>query len=166
MKGNLKMKKLNNKGFTLIELLAVIVILAIVVAITIPAVLSSINNARSSAFQTSVNTVADWVEREYQAYLINDESVQHVDDKFRAVCGNVSVTNHLNLDGSGGSCLALTKEFLQAAGVKPENYDLSASSITVNSSGRACVTLKASSNGDYSNDASNATTATKTSSGC
>ena len=56
MRGNLKMKRLNNKGFTLIELLAVIVILAIVVAITIPAVLSSINSARRDRKSTRLNS--------------------------------------------------------------------------------------------------------------
>ena len=90
MRGNLKMKRLNNKGFTLIELLAVIVILAIVVAITIPAVLSSINSARSSAFETTAKTVADWVEREYQAFLVGDTNIQNVDANFTTACPSLS----------------------------------------------------------------------------
>ncbi len=46
------MKKLNNnkKGFTLIELLAVIVILAILVMVAIPAVTKYLNSARQGTF--------------------------------------------------------------------------------------------------------------------
>lgn len=152
MKGNLKMKKLNNKGFTLIELLAVIVILAIVVAITIPAVLSSINSARTSAFETTAKTVADWAEREYQAYLVNKESIQKVDQSFKDACAG------LNLDGSGGTCGGLTDtgkrdKFLTAAGVDPKNY--SNVSVVIKDNGRACVKLYASSTGDYKNESGN-----------
>ena len=45
------MKKLNKKGFTLIELLAVIVILAILVAVAIPAVTRYLNTAREGTYQ-------------------------------------------------------------------------------------------------------------------
>ena len=44
------MKKLNKKGFTLIELLAVIVILAILVAVAIPAVTRYLNTAREGTY--------------------------------------------------------------------------------------------------------------------
>lgn len=150
MKGNLKMKRLNNKGFTLIELLAVIVILAIVVAITIPAVLSSINSARSSAFETTAKTVADWVEREYQAFLVGDTNIQNVDTNFSTACT-------LSSTGSGGSCVLTDentrKAFLKAAGVDPKNY--SAATVEIQANGRACVQLTASSTGDYKNESGN-----------
>ena len=146
------MKKLNNKGFTLIELLAVIVILAIVVAITIPSVLSSIDNTRKKAFQTSVDTVADWVERQYQAFLIGDETVQNVDSAFASAtngCGNLPKTP---LTAPTSCALGDKSAFLKAAGVNPNNYDLSSVSITVNTSGRACVKMKANTtDGDYKN---------------
>lgn len=150
MKGNLKMKKLNNKGFTLIELLAVIVILAIVVAITIPAVLSSINSARTSAFETTAKTVGDWVEREYQAFLVGDTNIQNVDTNFSTACT-------LSSTGAGGTC-NLTAEatrtaFLKAAGVDPKNY--SAATVEIQANGRACVQLTASSTGDYKNESGN-----------
>ena len=44
------MKKTNKKGFTLIELLAVIVILALLVAVAIPAVTKYLNTARKGVF--------------------------------------------------------------------------------------------------------------------
>lgn len=145
------MKKLNNKGFTLIELLAVIVILAIVVAITIPAVLSSINSARSSAFNTTAKTVADWVEREYQAFLVGDTGIQNVDSNFTTACNSLSST------GSGGTCTltdaTIRKGFLTAAGVNPDNY--SDASVVLLANGRACVKLTANSSGDYKNESGN-----------
>ena len=144
------MKKLNNKGFTLIELLAVIVILAIVVAITIPAVLSSINSARTSAFETTAKTVGDWVEREYQAFLVGDTNIQNVDTNFSTACT-------LSSTGAGGTC-NLTAEatrtaFLKAAGVDPKNY--SAATVEIQANGRACVQLTASNTGDYKNESGN-----------
>ena len=147
MKGNLKLKRLNNKGFTLIELLAVIVILAIVVAITIPAVLSSINSARTSAFKTTAKTVADWAEREYQALMVNNSDIQKVDDSFKNACS-------IPLNGNGGSCTfdtdAKREAFLTAAGVNPKNY--SAASVEILPNGRACVILTAAAGGDYDNE--------------
>ena len=49
------MKKMNKKGFTLIELLAVIVILAILVAVSIPAVTKYLATARSGTFASNAS---------------------------------------------------------------------------------------------------------------
>ncbi len=48
------MKKQNKKGFTLMELLAVIVILAILLGVAIPAVSSYINSSRKSGYTDNV----------------------------------------------------------------------------------------------------------------
>lgn len=56
------MKKLNKKGFTLVELLAVIVILAVIMVITIPTVLSSMNKATDSAFESAVAAVQKYID--------------------------------------------------------------------------------------------------------
>ena len=50
------MRKLkNNKGFTLIELLAVILILAILVAVAVPAVTRYLNTARQGTYASNAN---------------------------------------------------------------------------------------------------------------
>ena len=56
---------MNHRAFTLIELLAVIVVLAIIFAITIPIILNIIEDARKGAFTSSVKGVARAAENEY-----------------------------------------------------------------------------------------------------
>ncbi len=51
------MKRLNKKGFTLIELLAVIVILAIVAAVTMTVVIPMISSKPKEAAQTSISNM-------------------------------------------------------------------------------------------------------------
>lgn len=130
------MKKLNRKGFTLIELLAIIVILAIIMVVTIPTVLSSMGDARQSTFNSSANTVADWIEKEYTLAQLNQ-----ADTAFKSVCGD-----------TGANCkdedVDITS-ILSQAGVKPGNYETA--TVNIKASGRACVILKASSSGDFSN---------------
>ncbi len=142
------MKKLNRKGFTLIELLAIIVILAIIMVVTIPTVLSSMGNARQSTFDTSAQTVADWIEKEYTLAQIGN-----ADAAFTGVCGT-----------DGSTCKTTTgtniATILKEAGVNPKNY--SSSTVTVKDSGRACVILTASDDGDFKN----VTTKTAKSIGC
>ena len=60
------MKKLNNnkKGFTLIELLAVIVILAILVMVAIPAVTRYLNSARRGTFSDNAHSAISAVRNE------------------------------------------------------------------------------------------------------
>lgn len=58
------MKK-NQKGFTLIELLAVIVILAVLLAIAIPAVSKYINTAKKSTYKENVQSYAKAAKTEF-----------------------------------------------------------------------------------------------------
>lgn len=127
------MKKLNRKGFTLVELLAVIIILAIVVGITVPAVLTTVSKAKKEAFQTAADTAADWLDRQYQSYLIGDPDLSVVDDAYTTSC-------------NGGDCTS-SDDLIVAAGLKTTN--VSSLTATINGSGRYCVTITATSGGDY-----------------
>lgn len=136
------MKKLNRKGFTLIELLAVIVILAIIVVVTVPTVLNSIGDARKKTFNTSADTVADWIEKEYALYEMGTP-----DPVF-----NTWATTNLSKATAADAAIDTTGKFanimglLNTAGVKESNYSAAAMIITGN---RVCVKLTASNSGDF-----------------
>lgn len=77
------MKKLNRKGFTLVELLAVIVVLAFVMVLAAPSVLSSMNSARQSSFMLYAEKMLNSAQTKYQS----DQLIQLMDDTY---CYNLS----------------------------------------------------------------------------
>lgn len=77
------MKKLNKKGFTLVELLAVIVVLAFVMVLAAPSVLSSMNSARQSSFMLYAEKMLNSAQSRYQA----DQLVNLMPDTY---CYNIS----------------------------------------------------------------------------
>lgn len=117
------MKRLNRKGFTLVELLAVIVILAIVVGITLVTVLPTLKKSRQQAFELTANTVAEYLEKQYQAQLIGEGI-------------DVAVTIPLN------DAKTIGADDFKKAGVKPANYAGGTWYINT-TTGRACVVLNA-----------------------
>ena len=145
------MKKLNRKGFTLVELLAVIIILAIVVGITIPAVLTTTNKAKEKAFQTAADTAADWFDRQYQVALtgLDSTGIATLDTNFTSACDDPTST------GTDYSlCTATTgvditsSSIMASAGLKSSNVEKM--NVKINSStGRTCVELTAKNGGDY-----------------
>lgn len=132
------MKKLNRKGFTLVELLAVIIILAIVVGITVPAVLTTVSKAKKEAFQTAADTAADWLDRQYQSFLIGDETISVVDSYYKNECTH---------DGTAKENCSSTGELIVSAGLKKTNVSKIEAKL---SNGRYCVTITALEGGDYS----------------
>lgn len=56
-----KIMKKNNKGFTLVELLAIIVILAVILVITVPAVFDAIDSSKKESLVNETKAVSKWV---------------------------------------------------------------------------------------------------------
>lgn len=104
------MKKLNRKGFTLIELLAVIVILAVVMVVTIPSVLNSMDSARKQQFKNAVETVRDYVQKNYDLCTIASDLSGTTYDTTLFTSGTCNISSTLNVaEKAGYSTADITK---------------------------------------------------------
>ena len=124
------MKKLNRKGFTLVELLAVIIILAIVVGISIPAITSVINNSKNSALGVATESAYDYLRDQYDIYNIDPSSASSLVKKIiGATDGTLTITDAAELE---------------ALGFKTENVDTVIAKVAhdaSNNTAQICVTV-------------------------
>ena len=150
------MRDLNRKGFTLVELLAVIIILAIVVGITIPAVLRTTKKAKEKTFVVAADNTADWFDRQYQAITTGTGSLgmNKVDGNFISACGSdMSVcTSDLGytfyINDADTNKAQIAKNIIASSGLQIADIDSMYVKID-KGTGRTCIILTASSNGDY-----------------
>jgi len=164
-----KNKKIKNKkkGFTLVELLAVIIILAIVVGITIPAVLTTTNKAREKAFKTAAQTAANWFDRQYEVETtsLDGTGMAKLDSNYKAVCIRQCTPPSTEDCSCDERVNFITADLAIAAGLTSSNIKINDSISTVNTNvygtapnsrvyinsktGKSCVTLIATDDGDY-----------------
>ena len=138
--------KLNKKGFTLVELLAVIIILAIVIGITIPAVLKTITKSRISGGEDAAEIVANWIDDQY--VLVTVDSIS-VDEGFKAVCGP---TGSLCTSGIVNATAPTADDntyaaFYSAVGLKVG--DVTNVAVKIDGNSKSCVTLTLDPNRSY-----------------
>jgi prepilin-type N-terminal cleavage/methylation domain-containing protein len=95
------------KGFTLIELLAVIIILAVILAITVPAIAGLIETGRRNAFDRNVGLIIKAIEINNSSnkdFNVNDLSVDNMEDvisvdndNFESVSASI-IDDEVNID--------------------------------------------------------------------
>ena len=69
-------KRLNNRGFTLIELLAVIIVLGVVMVISVPNIIGTMNTAKAKSFKIYSERILTMAQEEYATDNINGEMFQ------------------------------------------------------------------------------------------
>ena len=121
------MKKLNRKGFTLVELLAVIIILAIVVGITIPAITNIINDSKNSALQVACDSAADYLSDQYAMMNVDYDMA---DSDFTR-----------QFHGHEGETITLNANVIKNAGFRANNVTTVVA--TVELDGTVCVRVTA-----------------------
>ncbi len=110
-------KKKGKKGFTLVELLAVIVILAIVVGISITTILPVMKNSRKKALQVAADSLALWIDQQYELYLSGVAINEDINEEFINACFGES-RNCTTLP------IVITADFVRGAGLKADNFHL------------------------------------------
>ena len=88
----------NKRGFTLIELLAVIIVIAIIITITIPNVIETMNNSKKQALITfAKKAITEAEQLELEKTLTNEPQ-----DKLRGVNGRGKYAGNIKLNDKNG----------------------------------------------------------------
>ena len=130
------MKKLNRKGFTLVELLAVIIILAIVVGITIPAITNIINDSKNNSLGVAVDAAEKYLSDQYSFMQLDAANVQS--DFSTWINATTPTSGKYSATLTGGASGA-DKGIIEAMGFKLENVE--EVKFTISATGVACVTV-------------------------
>lgn len=130
------MKKLNRKGFTLVELLAVIIILAIVVGITIPAITNIINDSKNNALGVAVDAAEKYLSDQYSFMQLAADDVQK--DFSDWIAGKTASNGMYTATLS--SATENDKKLIEAMGFNAE--DVTTVEIKVYENGGACVVVQ------------------------
>ena len=111
----------NRKGFTLVELLAVIVVLAIIILVAMPNVLSAMEKARQNAFVTEATEICKVAQNAYNTDLLDGNlagesnpcysldqlvSQKHLDKNINGYAGSIQL--QFSPNGSATTTLWLT----------------------------------------------------------
>jgi hypothetical protein len=143
------LKSTNKKGMPSVSLaisiisLVISLIYLLLISLASASTLNVLDSTKRKSFDIQAQTVADWVEKEYQKSLLSISS-----SEFTSFCGEEGIDcqgNTVMFRVTGGS------DILTASGVDANNFDLINSTLSINSNGKACVILYGSSNGTYSN---------------
>ena len=128
------MKKLNRKGFTLVELLAVIIILAIVVGISIPAITNIINDSKNNSLGVAVDAAEKYLSDQYSFMQLDAANVQ---SDFSTWIGSQSPSGGKYSATLTGGVSGADKGLIEAMGFNAE--DVTTVAIEVYEEGGACV---------------------------
>lgn len=94
---------MKNKGYTLVELLAVIIILSVIILITTPTVLKTVNKARKEANNISVKSYIKAVEQTYIKENINknfDPNMCEIQSNGNLICNDSNEEIKIDAEGS------------------------------------------------------------------
>ena len=120
------MKRLNKKGFTLIELLAVIIILAVLSLIAIPAVMGRVRTARQDTFIQQGKTFIEAAQTEYASDIVGTsgswcKSISTIDiergDK-KSPINNNNITGYVKYDADAKTWKAYISDSENSAEVE------------------------------------------------
>ena len=124
------MKKLNRKGFTLIELLAVIVILAIILVVTVPNIIQSINDARTNSIHNLAVSAANTYNTAYGQDLVaasTNKVLGNIPEKISSnwqCIGDFESDGALKTDKSLATVLGLSANDVVLKGTVPSHTSL------------------------------------------